>query len=132
MLDKKTYKLLKHISKHPNCTFSEDKTNESTLPFVKRKLHFDNAYELISALNLLHDLNFIETKLLAESENKTYQYYETTIWNPNTDLYSHFFTTPQGLAYVQQRQNRTINFWVPYSLTTLIALLSLILNLLRL
>lgn len=84
------------------------------------------------ALNLLHDLNFIETKLLAESENKTYQYYETTIWNPNTDLYSHFFTTPQGLAYVQQRQNRTINFWVPYSLTTLIALLSLILNLLRL
>lgn len=132
MLDKKTYNLLKYISKHPNCTFSNDETNESTLPFVKRKLHFANAYELISALNLLHDFNFIETKLLAESKYKTYNYYQAINWNPNIDLYSHFFTTAQGLAYVQQRQNSTINFWVPYSLTTLIALLSLILNLLRL
>lgn len=132
MLDKKTYKLLKYISNHPNCTFSDDETNETTLPLVKNKLHFDNAHDFIEALNILHDFNLIETKLLAESEHKTYKYYKTSIWDTNPSLYAHFFATPHGLAYVQQRKNNTINFWVPYSLTTLIALLSLILNLLRL
>lgn len=132
MLDKKTYKLLKYVCNHSNCTFSDDKASEATLPFVKKRLHFDNAYELIKALNLLHDFGFIETKLLAESKNKTYKYYKTTIWNPNTDLYSHFFATHDGFAYVQQRKSSSINFWVPYSITTFIALLSLVLNLLRL
>lgn len=132
MLDKKTYKLLKYISNHPGCKFADDTDDGNLFYFVTNYLHYPNAYELTEALNILHDFNFIATKLPASSKDKKHTYLKTTEWREELRLFAAFYSTPHGLAYVQQRKHDNVNFWVPYSLTTLIALLSLILNLLRL
>lgn len=131
MLDKKTYKLLKFISANPGCKFSVTPHKRTLCPFVSSKLKYSTNEDLVEALLLLHNLNFISIKMKTSSIDKSFDYLKTLDWDDSFSLCNPFYVLPQGLAYIQQKRQQFFTFLIPYTLTTVIALLSLISNLIQ-
>lgn len=108
MIDNRAYKLLKHIYKKGRLTLSE----------ISQITGVDEAKQPSSITSALKREKFISTwdtdKVIDELGDCEWGGYAITL---------------EGRAYVEKRRRETRNFWVPYSITTLIALLSLVTSL---
>jgi len=107
MLDNKTYRLLKEIYKKKRLTIEEIKNKLKTTDDLSQNEH-----------------------ILSLRENKFIERWES---GPINTQYEREFLgykiTLAGSAYVEHRIRERRNFWVPYLITTAIALLSLITSL---
>lgn len=107
MLDKKTYKILKLAYKNGFCTYADvekiTSCNESEYPSKYISLLLKNHFIDYWSSDEVIEINGIK-------ENKQLGY----------------AITLDGEAYVEQMRRENRNFWVPYAITTFIAVLSLI------
>lgn len=107
MLEKKTYKILKCFYRKKRLSYKQigimtkcnEKTSQSEYISCLRKNHFIDSWE---------STDFIEVGGLKEHIELGLQ------------------ITLDGSAYIEQRRRDACLFWVPYSITTFIALLSLL------
>lgn len=107
MLDNISYKVLKKLYKKKQCTFSD----------IKQITGHEESYSPSKYVSLLVSNRYIQDwisdEITIEDGAKIHKPigYEITL---------------QGNALIEQQHRETRNFWVPYAITTFIALLSLI------
>ena len=110
MLDKKAYKLLDLLYKKDRLTFDESQS----------ETHEEEKASSSLCVSALCSEKFISTWESSESIN---------------DVGDHrqfgYEITYAGRAYVDQRRRDGRNFWVPYLITTLIAISSLIVSIVK-
>lgn len=110
MLDKKAYKLLVLFYKKDRLTFDE----------IQAETHEEERESSSLCVSALCSGKFISTWESSESIN---------------DVGDHkqfgYEITYAGRAYVDQRRRDGRNFWVPYLITTLIAISSLIVSIVK-
>jgi hypothetical protein len=110
MLDKKAYKLLVLFYKKDRLTFDE----------IQAETHEEERESSSLCVSALCSEKFISTWESSESIN---------------DVGDHkqfgYEITYAGRAYVDQRRRDGRNFWVPYLITTLIAISSLIVSIVK-
>lgn len=110
MLDKKAYKLLGLFYKKDRLTFEE----------IQSETHEEERESSSLCVSALCSEKFISTWESSESMN---------------DVGDHkqfgYEITYAGRAYVDQRRRDGRNFWVPYLITTLIAISSLIVSIVK-
>lgn len=108
MLDNKTYRLLK-------------------LLYRKKRL----SYKRIQKITGTDEEKLRSRHILILFENRFINYWETDeIINDLGDRkLAGYYITLEGSAYVEQRKRELYHFWIPYIITTAIALLSLITSL---
>lgn len=107
MIDKKSYRLLKYVYKNHIVPYQE--ANRMTKHLDPKKPN-----EHIAFLRSLSFVKVVTTGAIPDGEGG---------WiNAPTSVE----ITLQGIAYIESRRHSGIQFWVPYLITTFIALLSLI------
>ena len=110
MLDKKAYNLLEKKKKKDRLTFDE----------IQAETHEEERESSSLCVSALCSEKFISTWESSESMN---------------DVGDHkqfgYEITYAGRAYVDQRRRDGRNFWVPYLITTLIAISSLIVSIVK-
>lgn len=110
MLDKKSYKVLKDLYKKKQCTFL-DIAKITSCDEIK------SSSKYISELSKNHFVEFWSSDELIEIDGvKEHKQLGYSI-------------SLAGEAYVEQHRREMRNFWIPYSITTFIAALSLIASL---
>lgn len=107
MIDKTSYRLLKTINKEHRISYQ--RANGITKQ-VNDKLPND----YVSALKSYDFIKIITTGTIPDGEGG---YYDAPL---------QIEITLKGIAYIQERRRSGVQFWVPYLITTLIALLSLV------
>lgn len=107
MIDKRCYKVLPRLYRHK--ALSEDYINKITSHKDAKR-----GNPIISTLLSEHYISKAESNGIPDPEGG---------W---IECITSYKITIQGCAYIENRRRDKRNFWVPYILTTLIALLSLI------
>lgn len=110
MLDKKAYKLLNLFYKKDRLTFDE----------IQSKTHEEERESSSLCVSALCSEKFISTWESSESIN-----------NVGDHKQFGYEITYAGRAYVDQRRRDGRSFWVPYLITTLIAISSLIVSIVK-
>lgn len=110
MLDKQSYKLLKFFYRKKNCTYDE----------IMKKVDCEEKIGSNKYIRSLVSEQFIDSW----SSDKLIE--KNGIYDPEILGYK---ITLIGEAYVEQKRRERRNFWLPYAITTFIALLSLIASL---
>lgn len=110
MLDKKAYKLLTIFYKKDRLTFDE----------IQSETHKEESESNSSYVSALCSEKFICTWESNESINEVGDHKQFG-----------YEITYAGRAYVDQRRRDGRNFWVPYLITTLIAISSLIVSIVK-
>ena len=107
------YKILKYIYRHPYITTSEllKSFQPQNSDVFKMRLHF------------LWSENYISNRVYSNDRD-----YDATEQRGNFDV-SHFVVLPQACVIIEERRRNFISFIVPYAITTLIAIASLVTNL---
>lgn len=102
MLDKASYKILKNLYKQNNLT-------------LRDVGEIDNDGKKVNPPKEIRSLN-------------TAGFISATTDEKDCSHKTGYEITPSGRAYVEQHRRNTWNFWIPYLITTLIALASLIIS----
>lgn len=133
---KKTYAILKYIYKNPNISKSE---------LLRNFPDFETYEQCISAYIYVTDNNTdivseIDTKLRVEASNKGLNMSEASKYVANnmpdiqnvTDNNLIIYSTNLAFdEYHEKRKRELLLFWLPYSITTVIAICSLIAQILN-
>lgn len=110
MLDKKAYSLLSTFYKKGKLSFDE----------IREKTNVDEKKERSQYISALCSERFIASWESSESINEVGDHKQFG-----------YEITYAGRAYVDQRRRDGQNFWIPYLITTLVAISSLILSIVK-
>lgn len=109
-LSKVQYKALKYLRKHGYVTYQQ-------MSELKR---FKNKRNLEDAISFLYNKELINYYV---PSSRTARKYEAVDY---FDFYNHLSATEFGHSVVDERKRGITHFWLPYSITTLIAIANLI------
>ncbi len=107
MLDKKSYRVLKLLYRRGRCSFED-------IQSITGHNEISSSSEYIRLLGSLGFISKWESDDLIDIEG--YKEYKPLGYS----------ITIQGIAYVESVRRNGRNFWIPYTITTVIALMSLL------
>lgn len=108
MIDKTSYKLLRRFYRRQNLTFDE----------IQKITHFEEKEHASRYISFLLASRFIQKWNSDEIINNT-----------NDTKRLGYSISLSGIAYVEQRRQDRLHFWIPYLITTFIAAMSLVASL---
>lgn len=110
MVDKSTYKILKHLYKK----------EREELNVLRALVSYDGPQAYSPQITGL-----LEDKMIAICDGDKVPDGEGGFKDENT---TYFRITINGRAYIEQKNAAKFNFWLPYAITTIIAIASLVLT----